>query len=82
MFENCIEKKDGYFSYDVKVKEGLMGKVPSKEILKPGQIIEVRYDGLIDSDTEAGKTFRFPSLFRIRHDLKIPNSVGDKIETK
>ncbi|MBI2657625.1 hypothetical protein HYX08_02930 [Candidatus Woesearchaeota archaeon] len=74
------EKKDGYYSYDVKVKEGLIARVPTKEILKPGQIIEVRHEGIIDGKNDLGKTLRFPTLFRLRNDVNEPNSVGDKLE--
>lgn len=76
------EKNDGYYSYDVRVKEGLIAKVPTKEVLKPGQIIEIRHEGLVDSENDLGKSLRFPTLFRIRNDKKEPNSMGDKIETK
>lgn len=76
------EKKDGYYSYDVKVKEGIVAKVPTKEILKPGQIIEVRHEGIMDSNKQLGKALRFPTLFRTREDLKEPNSLGDKIEAQ
>jgi len=76
------EKKDGYYSYDVKVKEGIIGKVPTKEILKPGQIVEVRHDGIVDRDNQLGKGMRFPTLFRIREDVKEPNSIGDKLEAQ
>lgn len=74
------ERNEGYYSYDVKVKEGLIAKVPTKEILHPGQIVEIRHEGIIDSNNQLGKTLRFPSLFRIRNDITEPNSVGDKIE--
>lgn len=76
------EKKDGYYSYDVKVKEGIIGKVSAKDVIKPGQIIEVRHEGIIDSNRELGKALRFPTLFRLRDDLKEPNRLGDKIETQ
>ncbi len=76
------EKKDGYYTYDVKVKEGLIAKVPTKEVLKPGQIIEIRHEGLMDSNNDLGKTLRFPTLFRLRNDINEPNSVGDKFDAK
>ncbi len=76
------EKKDGYYSYDVKVKEGMIGKIATKEIIESGKIIEVRHDGIMDSKNEVGKSLRFPTLFRIREDLKQPNSLGDKIEAE
>ena len=78
---SACEKKAGYYSYEVKVKEGIICKVATRELLNQGQIIEVRHDGIIDSNNSLGKVLRFPSLFRIRNDVNEPNALGDKLES-
>ena len=76
MIEDIELGKKGFFSYVVKTKEGTIAKIPTRAVLEKGQIVEMRHEGFIDSDKyPLGFTVRFPTLFRVRFDLKEPQSV-------